>query len=109
MPPRIKKSALRAICVAAAGVWVDERAPKETIEYVYVDNKWVSVTICYDYNGHEHQTTPRRRATDAEIVERLKRYVEEADYLAPETDEKQRRAATAKRLEDLTSDRSIDA
>ena len=104
---RIKKSALREICVAAASVWVDERAPKETIEYVYKDNKWISVTICYDYNGHEHQDIPRRRATDAEIVDRLKRYVEEADYLAPETGEKRR--TVKKQLEDLMSDRSIDA
>ena len=82
---------LREVLGAAARMWVLAGA-KVYKEYIYVENRWVMVTLAY--NGEENP--PRRREAD-----------KEAEYLAPETDARQ--AATAKRLEDLTSDRSSEA
>lgn len=85
--PKSIHAALREILVAAAGVWVLAGA-RDKKEYVYVHNRWVEIIV--RYNGEE--APPHRRADDA---------------LADS--EKLRQAATAKRLEDLTSDRSADA
>jgi hypothetical protein len=66
------KAALREICGAAARVWTltarPGKEPEPMSEYIYVEHRWVMVTI--QYNGEEKP--PRRRATE-----------KEADYLAP--------------------------
>ncbi len=63
---------LRLACDNAARAWVMARAPENTKEYVYVEKRWVLVTICH--NGEE-EAAPRRRADD-----------KESDFLAPKED-----------------------
>jgi hypothetical protein len=85
------RAALREACGLVARLWVlGSRFPQPMKEYIYVGRRWVMVLV--QFNGEE--PTPRRRAED-----------KESDYLAPETDDR----AVAKRLEDLTDDRSIHA
>ena len=103
---------LKEACGNAARVWVLNGAKPEKI-HIFVEYRWVEVGL--KYNGEENP--PRRREADKE-VEILRAgnaagtllgdpALREGDYLAPETDARQ--AATAKRLEDLGSDRSADA
>jgi hypothetical protein len=86
---QIIQQLLRETAGALARGWVLAGAKKAFVEYYYVEDKWVSVTVLFDHDGHEDNEPPKRRASDAEIVERLKRYVEEGKYLAPETDARQ--------------------
>ena len=51
---------IREIFGCLARAWVLSSAPKFTKEYVYVDNKWVEITI--KYNGDLN--IPKRRADD---------------------------------------------
>lgn len=100
---------LREACGNAARVWVLAGA-KPTKQYTYVDNRWVEISI--RFNGEE--APPRRREGEMTADEKQQRddarginFLRELDFLSPETDARQ--AATAKRLEDLGSDRSADA
>ncbi len=63
----MNRKALREICGAAARVWVLLGA-KPMKEYIYVDHRWVMLTL--QYNGEE--AAPRRRAGE-----------KESDFLAP--------------------------
>lgn len=51
---------MREVVSCLARVWVLSSAPTTTKEHVYVDGKWVEITI--QYNGDLEQ--PRRRAGD---------------------------------------------
>jgi hypothetical protein len=89
--PKSIQAAERETYDHAARIWVLAGA-KPGKYYSYVENRWVEISL--KYNGEE--APPRRREAD-----------KESDFLAAETDA--RRAATAKRLEDLGSDRSAHA
>jgi hypothetical protein len=92
----MNKRPLREICGCVARVWVILSAGKRFENYTYVTDKWVKVTIEFDYNGHEKFPPPQRRADDegaivvgADVAKQVRAHLEEADYLAPETDARQ--------------------
>lgn len=91
----MNKAALREVCSTAARVWSLSGSPKKFEHYTYVNNRWVLVTV--EFNGEE--APPKRRAEDNRkpATMRPARLPGQADGTGRD------------RLEDLTSDRSIDA
>lgn len=55
-----QKRIMREIVGCLARAWVLVGAPDVTKEYIYVDHRWVEITI--QYNGELEQ--PRRRVED---------------------------------------------
>ncbi len=94
----MNKKAFREICATAARVWPmtaePGRDPVRFEHYEFVGKYWVRVIV--ERNGEE--APPQRRAGDREQ--------KESDYLAGDEPSW---SDARKRLEDLTSDRSVDA